>query len=382
MKTIDRYILREFLLPFAYCVLAFVMILIVYDLFDKLSTFIKWQVSMKDLARYYFCILPGGMVFMLPMAMLLALLYSLATFARHNELIAMRASGLSLRRLMLPLVALGVAGSLAMTMVSEWIVPGARDRAERFLLEQKLAYVARKTVQAPSGVAEPDKKGRARWAKSLPVRGLFFYNARDHRHWVVQELDPVKKVITNGVEVLQMDAAGQKEKWKCVASWGKYMDGKWWFFDVRIISLETLAVVESSRQRVMIELTETPKQLAAEVKQPDQMTRREIANYVKLRPSLSQQRRAELELNLHKRVAQPWMCLVMMLLGVTVGTRVGRRGPLVSVAGSLALFFVYGVFCQVSYHLGEAGYLGPGLAAWLPNLAFGSLGAAGYAGTR
>ena len=122
MKTIDRYILREFLLPFAYCVLAFVMILIVYDLFDKLSTFIKWQVSMKDLARYYFCILPGGMVFMLPMAMLLALLYSLATFARHNELIAMRASGLSLRRLMLPLVALGVAGSLAMTMVSEWIV--------------------------------------------------------------------------------------------------------------------------------------------------------------------------------------------------------------------------------------------------------------------
>src|ERR1051326_158733 len=112
MRILERYLLREFLIPLAYCIFAFMLIMVVYDLFDNLPDFIQWRTPLSDVTWYYLTKTPGNVALTLPMAMLLALLYCLAMFAKNNELIAMRASGLSLRRLMLPYVAVGVGGSI------------------------------------------------------------------------------------------------------------------------------------------------------------------------------------------------------------------------------------------------------------------------------
>jgi lipopolysaccharide export system permease protein len=313
------------------------------------------------------------------MAMLLALLYCLAMFAKNNELIAMRASGLSLRRLMLPYVAVGVGGSILLFLMNETIVPQSLDRANRFMVEQKAAHQQQKIArQQKKATFDPQQAGK--WAKHQRMTGLFFYNARDRRHWMIQEFDPVKRVVTNGIEVLQRDLQG-KDDWKAMASWGQYLDGHWWFFDVKILDLsgDTPKVVESSRQRIMNELSETPKQLAAELKNPDQMTVKEIKSYLTLHQAMSTDKLAPFRVNLHQRFAQPWMCLIMVMLAVTMGSRVGRKGPLVSVASSLIIFFVYWFVLQSSAELGKASYVEPFLAAWMPNLFFGTLGIYGYA---
>jgi lipopolysaccharide export system permease protein len=200
---------------------------------------------------------------------------------------------------------------------------------------------------------------------------------------VIQEFDPAKKVITNGVEVLQRDAQG-RDAWKAVAAWGRYLDGHWWFFDVRILDLtsDTPKLVDSGRQRIMNELTETPKQLGAELKEPEQMTVKELKNYLTLHQTLPEDKRAKFQVNLHQRFAQPWMCLVMVLLAVSLGARVGRKGPLVCVASSLALFFVYWFTYQTCSELGNSTYISPFIAAWAPNWMFGLLGLAGYTSLR
>lgn len=381
MRTLERYLLREFLIPLVYCVFAFLLIMVVYDLFDNLPDFIQWRTPLVDVVWYYLALTPSNIALTLPMAMLLALLYCLAMFAKNSELIAMRASGLSLRKLMFPYLVVGVTGSIILFLMNETIVPQSVDQANRFMVEQKAAHQQQKVARQKKAVIDPQQAGK--WAKRQRMTGLFFFNARDRRHWMIQEFDPVKRVLTNGVEVLQSDAEG-KDSWKAMAGWGKYLDGHWWFFDVKILDLsgDTPKLVESSRQRIMNELTETPKQLAAELKKPDQMTVKEIRSYLVMHQAMAPEKLAPFRVNLYQRFAQPWMCLIMVLIAVTMGSRVGRRGPLVSVASSLVLFFVYWFVLQSSSELGKAAYIGPFLAAWAPNLFFGGLGILGYAGLR
>jgi lipopolysaccharide export LptBFGC system permease protein LptF len=228
-----------------------------------------------------------------------------------------------------------------------------------------------------------DPKRALKRTKQPRVNSLFFYNAKDHRHWVIHEFDPARKIVTNGVEVLQQDIRG-KDLWKAMAAWGKYLDGHWWFFDVKMLDLsgETPKTIDSSRQRIMNELTETPRQLAAELKEPEQMTVKEIKNYLSLHHSSAEEKLAPFRVSLHQRYAQPWSCLVMVLLGVSIGGRVGRKGPLVGVASSLGLFLAYWFVLQVGLKSGEAAYLSPVFAAWSANGIFGLIGLAGYGTLR
>lgn len=378
MKIVDRYLLREFLVPLGYCLLAFLLITVVYDLFDNLATFVKWGTPLDELVGYYVTILPMSVPVSLPISLLLALLYCLATFAKHGELIAMRASGLSLRRLMLPYLAVGFVGSVILFLMNESLVPRAIDRAQQFMVDQKIIYREKKEATQAGQSRESEKAQPPK--KALPRSGLFFYNARDRRHWMIQDFDPEKKEIQN-VEILQMDDANREQS-KIMATRGKFLDGRWWFFDVKVFDLQTLRITDDSRQRIMTELNETPRLLASVLKKPDQMTVKEIRIYLGLHQSLPGEKRAPFLVNLHQRFAQPWICLVMVLLGVSVGTRVGRQGPLVAVASSLVLFFVYWLVSQVSFEFGKNGYIDPVLSAWLPNLFFGTVGAAGYVNVR
>ncbi len=102
MKLLDKYLLRQLLVPLAYCLLTFSMVFIIADLFEHLSDFIEAKTSFLQVVRYYLFILPSYMVFIAPISLLLGILYSLWQLSKNNELTAMRASGASFYRLMVP----------------------------------------------------------------------------------------------------------------------------------------------------------------------------------------------------------------------------------------------------------------------------------------
>ncbi len=107
MKLIDKYILRSLFVPTAYCLLTFCMLFVLFDLFDHLSDFIDAQTPFLQIVRYYFYILPAMLVFIVPISLLLGLLYGLWQLSKNNELTAMRASGVSLMRLTIPIMLAG-----------------------------------------------------------------------------------------------------------------------------------------------------------------------------------------------------------------------------------------------------------------------------------
>ena len=112
MRLLDRYLLRELLVPFVYCLVGFLIFWASSDIFAQLSDFQKLKLTARDVLEYYSIRTPEMLVTVLPVAFLLSLLYTLTNHARYHELTAIRAAGVSLLRLSLPYLGMGVILSL------------------------------------------------------------------------------------------------------------------------------------------------------------------------------------------------------------------------------------------------------------------------------
>ncbi len=130
MRLLDRYLLRELLVPLGFCLGGFLVFWLAFDLFGELDGFQRAQMHFADVAEYYWFGLPALCGTVLPMGFLLALLYALTNHARHNELIAMRGAGISVWRICLPYLVLGLAFSLGLYGLNEHLAPDARERQE------------------------------------------------------------------------------------------------------------------------------------------------------------------------------------------------------------------------------------------------------------
>src|SRR5664279_6549748 len=107
MRLLNRYLLRELLVPLGYCLCGFLIFWITADLFVKLGDFQRQGLEARDIAEYYLLSLPEFLTLVLPIALLLALLYALTNHARHQENTAIRAAGVSMWRLSVPYLGVG-----------------------------------------------------------------------------------------------------------------------------------------------------------------------------------------------------------------------------------------------------------------------------------
>src|ERR1035438_9093249 len=119
MRLLDRYLLRELLIPLGYCLCGFLLFWISSDMFVTLGDFQKKELLARDIVEYYVVMLPEFLVLVLPIALLLALLYALTNHARHQEITAIRAAGVSLWRISLPYLGVGFLASLVLFVVNE-----------------------------------------------------------------------------------------------------------------------------------------------------------------------------------------------------------------------------------------------------------------------
>ena len=130
MRLLDRYLTRELLLPFGLCLGALLIFWSTGELLGELPDLQKAKLHGIDVAKYVLSSAPEKMVILLPVSLLLALLFSLTQHARHNEITAMRAAGISLARLAVPYFAMGLLLSLVLFVVNELVVPKASALSE------------------------------------------------------------------------------------------------------------------------------------------------------------------------------------------------------------------------------------------------------------
>jgi lipopolysaccharide export system permease protein len=121
MRLLDRYLFRELLTPLAYCLGGFLIFWTAFNLFNDLPEMQERKLHLLDAAEYSAALMPGFLVLVLPIALLLALLYTLTNHARHNEITAMRAAGVGLWRICAPYFVVGLIASADLFSLIEFL---------------------------------------------------------------------------------------------------------------------------------------------------------------------------------------------------------------------------------------------------------------------
>ncbi len=370
MRLLDRYQLREFLAVFAYCFAGILIFWLSFELLGELDDLKRQGLGVADVALYLGHRLPLYLLLQVPVALLLSLLYVLTQHARHNELVAMRAAGLSLWRISLPYLAVGFALSLGMLALNEYAVPDAAARADAVL-------------ERAGGGGLPSER---EWRQNLNFR-----DPTTRRIWSVRGFN-VNTGELRGAHIQWPGADGGREE--LIAEHGWFEDGRWVFERVTRFSFPPVAgslpeEVQTNRLAVT-DFPETPAHLRSEVKisrllgslkksRQVQLSLREILTYRDLHRVLTPQFDALLRTWFHDRLASPWTCLVVAFIAIPAGAGSGRRNVFVGVAAAVFIAFAFLVVKEFSLAAGSGGYLAPWLAAWLPNLVFGSAGAVAIA---
>ncbi len=361
MKIIDRHLLRSFAVPLAYCLAAFTMVYVVFDLFNNLTDFVTGKAPFLSVMKFYAMIIPSALVFIFPVSLLLALLYSLSSLTKHNEFTAMRACGVGLLRLMLPFLGVGLAASLFVGLVNETAGPWSAYWTRQFLRSQ-----------------DDDDKMEVYRAHNLPYK-----NELANRTWLIGTFDTRSNRMER-VEVIQRRADGMDET-KIVAESAAWLDGRWWFRGVIVQPYDEYGnprgVPRREVGREMVELTEPPEVFLDEVKlhelkEPAYLSALDLLDYIRGHATLSQEAVRRYFVDLHSRLAMPWTCLVVTLLGIPFGHHTGRRGAFLGAVLAIGSFFGLYVMINLGLWLGKEGYIAPWLAGWGPNVLFAAVGGA------
>lgn len=348
LRILDKYLLREFAWPLLWSFDAFVLLFVVHDLLENLGDFLKQRAGLGMILRYYLVVLPEPMVLILPLTILLGVLFCLSMLGRHNELIAMRTSGISVERLSLPFFVAGAVASVISFALSDRWVPQSRERA--------LALQRQMSGQPPT----------------RKLQKFFFSNLREHRDWYAGEFDPEKNLMED-VAFYQRRPDGRPEM-DVFARHALWSGDHWQFEDVRIVQppLPDLFVATTNFPF----LTETPKRLLLESKHHQEMTTAELRRFARsLRASGRAAQQAPYLVEMHGRYAVPLTCLIVVAIGVPLGMQVSRRGPMMGVGVALVLAVSFFLIKELSLRLGYGSRIPPVLAAWLPNAIYGTVGA-------
>ena len=366
MRLHDRYLFRELLTPLAYCLGGFLVFWVSFFFFTELEHMQESKLHALDCVEYAAAMTPGFFVLALPIALLLALLYALTHHARHNEITALRAAGVSLWRLCLPYFVIGLAATGIYFALNEIAVPRCNNWSDRILTR----YVH------DAGPVE---------SKTHFYKGGF-RNARAHRNWLIEEFDSAAATMVHpNVTWTSPDGS-----WHAlVADHAVFTNDSWTFFNAQLFAQLTahgnfVPVSSLTNVMVMPDFDETPKQIARNLKFSDSedllkshsadIPLSELWPYLRDNPEISAKEKAKLLTKLDGRIAAPWTCLVVVFIAIPFGAAPGRRNLFFGVAGSIFICFAFFILQQVGLALGMNGYMPPWLAAWLPNLFFAALG--------
>ncbi|MCX6136961.1 MAG: LPS export ABC transporter permease LptG [Ignavibacteriales bacterium] len=348
MRILDRYIIRQFVQTLLFGLLTFTIIFIIIDMMEKLDDFLDHNVETMVIVQYYVAFAPEIIKLMTPVAVLLASLFVTGKLSNNNELTAMKSSGMSLYRFMIPLLLLSFAISLGAVYFNGWIVPYANQKKfgiERVFLERNPESLARTYIYLQDG--------------PYRIVSIAYFDgaSRMGNRISIQEFSD-----TNLVSLTRRyDAA--RVSWDSVA-------GKWILADATIREFGSrYDRVEHLTSVTMDGLSFKPADIVKKIEKPDEM------NYFELKDFIDRQKSrgndvARWAVDFHGKIAFPFSSFIVVLFGVPFSFGKRRKGLAIQFGISVAICFIYLVFMKVSQVFGYNGDIDPILTAWLANFIF------------
>ncbi len=354
MRLLDRYILKSFLLPFVYCFLGIAAIWLILDMGDKLPNLIDAHAPLRAILRFYRIQLPQITVFCLPIALLLATLYSLSRLSRSNEIVSMVTTGISISRILRPIFAFGLLSTAATLALNYQLAPESETARKEYFDELTQA-----------------KK------KSTDLYGVLFRNRADSRTWFFEKLSRNENT-ARGIQILQQTPEGDAV-WKVFAKAASYdpVTQDWTMASGEFLELAPDGKIIRQKnfdKRIFASFPENLYRIASMDLQAEYLGVPALREYLKMNRDLPAVQKAPFQTQLEYRWSMPWLCVLVLLLAGSLGIAFSRRGVLNGVVTTLVLFFALLFARSICLSLGQGGRIPSLYAAWLPVLVFGVIG--------
>jgi len=348
---LDRYLLREWSRIVLVTALGFPLIVVAFGLTDNLDEHLARKIPPAAIALGYAYSLPDNIFMALPAAVLFATVFSLGSLSRHSELTAAKASGRSVRRMIVPVLLAAMLATGVALALGEW-APVATTRHLEYLGEREI--------------------------RSTSSRFNFVYRADEGWVYSVRALD--LKDDTMRDVVFEREGPGPEYPTLVVQSPAARYDTtgrRWTLRDARLLVLpglegELAFHFDSLRMRSLVE---APSDLLVEPKEPREMRYAELGRYIDdLERSGGDGRRLRVRQAL--KIAVPFTCIVIAIFGAPLALSSPRTTGAVGVGISLATTVLFLLLVQLSEAVGAGGLLPPVMAAWAPNVLFAVIGLA------
>jgi len=351
-RLMDLYVLRKFFFYFLVLLMVFVFLFEAFTFFELLDDIGRRRIPFVTVKDYFWYLTPYLGYHLAPLAGLMAVLVTLGIMSKNNEIVAIKATGISLFRLAVPLLLAGLSLAATLMLLDYTYLPYANQRQDE--LHNQI-------------------KGRPPQTYTHPQRWIFGENSKIYNYDV---FDPEQNLF-GGLSILELDPANFHLRRRIFAARARWSEAqRVWVLEngwVRDFSDGSVAKFETFAASAPPELSEPPSYFNREVKQAFQMNVGELGNYIDglHRAGFDV---AALMVQWQKKWAYPLMAPVSMLLAIPFAFLVGTRGAIGGVALGVGIGVAYWAIAALLEALGGVGQLPPLLAGWSPDIIFLFLG--------
>jgi LPS export ABC transporter permease LptG/LPS export ABC transporter permease LptF len=350
---LDDYVLRDFFVYLGMILSSFLVLLLVFTLFELLSDILRNQTPFTVVAEYLLNVAPYLLYSVAPLIMLLAVLITFGLMNRSNEITAIKATGTSIYRIVAPVIVAAAVLAVGLFFADQFYLPHTNKRQEA--LHNQIKGKPAQTY------LRPDRK----WIFGQH-NDIYYYQFFDPDHdqfanVTIFQIDPASFSISERIHADRAHWADSMNRWIFEQGWERSLHGS------------AIAGYRTFEVSTFPELSESPSYFKKEVKQYSEMNYEELRRYIRdLQQSGFDVVRLRVQLN--KKLSFPLITLIMAVLAVPFSLSAAKKGAITGVAVAVGIAVVYTVVSRLFEAMGDLSQLPPALAAWSPDLIFALVG--------
>jgi len=346
---LDDYVLRDFFVYLGLILSTFIILLLVFTLFELLGDILRNKVPALVVAEYLLNVTPYLLYNAAPLVVLLAVLVTLGLMERSNEITAIKATGTSIYRIVAPVVAAAAVMAVALFLSDQFYLPHTNKRQEALHNQIK--------GKPPQTYLRPERQWMFGQNHDIYYYQFFDPDRDQFGNISIFQFDKASFIITRRIHAERARWSDNLNRWEYERGWERSLNGS------------AIANYREFEVATFADLPETPAYFKKEVKQYTEMNYEELHSYIR---DLQQSGFdvVRLRMQLHEKLSYPLITLIVAVLGIPFSLSSGKRGAITGVAVGIGVVVFYIVVTRFFEAMGNQSLLPAALAAWSPDLIF------------
>jgi LPS export ABC transporter permease LptG/LPS export ABC transporter permease LptF len=351
---LDDYVLRDFFIYLGMILSAFLVLLLVFTLFELLGDILRNQVPFFVVLEYLLDVTPYLLYSVAPLIMLLAVLITFGLMNRANEITAIKATGTSIYRIVAPVLVAAAILSTGLFLADQFYLPWTNQRQEA--LHNQIKGKPAQTY------LRPDRKWIVGQHHDIYYYQFFDPDRDQFGNVTIFQIDPATFAITQRIHAERAHWEENLNRWVFEQGWERSLNGA------------AIASYKNFDVSTFADVTEPPSYFKKEVKQYSEMNYAELRRYIRdLQQSGFDVVRLRVQLN--KKLSFPLITLIMAVLAIPFSLSAAKKGAVTGIAVAVGIAVFYTVVSRLFEAMGDLSQLPPALAAWSPDIIFAMVGA-------